>query len=296
MAPILHNGNCRSFNGDGKLDLLCCNSNTGELFVFPHSGTFDGLRTFGAPVKISEDFAFENYIFCRAADITGTGRADVVGVRYPGVNAELHGFYYLENKAGLNGLDTLAEPVRFTGKRDDGREWETIGYADIAGNGLEETFSRAKDGENVDWWLHVGEVRSPDGTYDKDPLPLTSVDIADFPLAMADFTGSGKLDMLVLRANGDLDLLVFSPDFDFASSEPDHDLMTYTVARGWDAYTYFTLTDIDLDGVPDMLTRREDGALLAFRNRGKFDPGAPADLFEEPIVVGADFNQYDVIS
>jgi hypothetical protein len=221
----------------------------------------------------------------------------VVGIRYPLLNPDHHGFYYLENIAGLNGMDTLAEPVRFTGKRDDGREWETLGYADISGRGFEETFSREKDGGNVDWWRHSGTVQSPDGTYDKAPLRLATVGPDDFPVAMADFTGTGRLDLLVLRVNGDLDLMEFAPDFDFETADGGGEITTYTVAHDWHApYNYYTLTDIDLDGRPDMLTRTWDGTLLAHRHRGKFDPGAPLDLFEDPVVVGTGFDQYDVVS
>jgi hypothetical protein len=67
----------------------------------------------------------------------------------------------------------------------------------------------------------------------------------------------------VLRANGEIDLLVFSPD----STES-----------------------------PDILTRDHDGNLLAFRNGGKFEPNAPLGPFEEPIFVGVGLDQYDVIS
>jgi hypothetical protein len=295
MVAMLNNGSCRSFNGDGRVDVLCRNTATRELLVYPHSGVFDGVRTFGEPVVISRDFSLENFVFARAADITATGRADVVGVRYPFFNAGAHGLYVLENIAGLNGLDTLAEPVRFSGKREDGREWETMGFADIAGAGLEDTFGREKDAGGVHWWPHSGEVRSPDGTYAKDPIPLTTVEPGDFPFAMADFTGSGKLDLLVLRAGGDVDLLVFSPSYDFGSAEPDQAITCHTVARGWRSYSYFTLTDVDLDGVPDLLIRDWHGNLLAFRNSGKFDEDAPLDLFEEPVLVGTGFDQYDLI-
>jgi hypothetical protein len=112
---------------------------------------------------------------------------------------------------------------------------------------------------------------------------------------MADFTGNGNLDLLVRRANGDLDLHEFAagpgtPDAAAAEGA------WHTVAHGWQDMRLMALTDIDLDGRPDMLGVRPDGTLVAYRHSGKFDQENPLGLFDEPVAIATGFEKYDVIS
>lgn len=296
MVAMLGNGASRSFDGTGKPDLLVRVGETGEVFVLPHSGAFAGSATFSEPVLIARDMGWQTFGFVRALD-NGDGLAGVLAFSLeqinPGVDGE-HGLFLFPNTGGLRGLDTLGAPVRISGKRDDGRLWETVGMADISGNGADDTFSRGWDGTNVDWFPHTGTV-VPNDTYDKTPHRLTEVAVDDFPLAMADFTGNGTLDLLVRRADGDLDLFVFADGHDLAHSLEAGEGTWYTVGRGWDAYRHITLSDIDLDGTPDLLAVDGEGALLAFRNTGKLLPGAAEDLFQEPVTIGEGFQRYDVV-
>lgn len=296
MVAMLGNGASRSFNGDGRPDLLVRRGETGEVLVHPHSGRLDGPATFLPPVLVARDMGWQTFGFVRSLE-NGTGRADLLAFSLeqinPGVDG-VHGLFVLPNLSGLNGLDTFGEPLRISGPREDGRKWETVGMADISGNGADDTFSRSWDGGEVDWFPHTGTLCLHD-TYDKDPRRLTEVAVEDFPLAMADFTGNGRLDLLVRRGNGDLDLLVFDEDHDLAASATAGEGTWYTVARGWDRFAHVTLSDIDLDGVPDLLAVADDGVLQAFRNSGKFDVEDPEALFEPPLPVLEGLQGHDVV-
>jgi hypothetical protein len=291
MAPMLENGQCRSFNGDGKPDILVRNFETGDLLVYPHSGRFDGLGTYGEPVKIADDFGWQRYYILRAIDVDGSGYADLMAVNIPQVNTGEHGVFVYRNKgAGLNGLDTLrTDRVRVSGKRED-RKWETMGIADLTGDGSDDMFSREKDQGNVDAFLNRGAVVEHE-TYDKTAVPLVDVAPEDFPFAMADFAGTGRNDLLVRRANGDLDLYVFPADGAAKNSGT-----WYTIARGWDRFKIMTLADVDLDGRPDLLALDQDGTLSAYVNSGKLNPDDPAELLNAPVTVATGWTAYDVVS
>jgi hypothetical protein len=298
MAPNFSNGQCRSFRGDGRLDLLVRNAETGELFVYPHSGTFDATRTFEEPVKIGEGFGWQRFFFARAVDATGDGRADLcafsVSEFNPGENGEF-GFFLLQNTGAPGEFGPFSEPLRVSGKRDDGRRWETIGFADLTGSGTDDIFARGEEVGDVDAFLNHGAGVVRNNTYSRDPVALTQVTVDDFPFAMADFTGNGRLDLLVRRKNGDLDLYEFPGDPGTPAAQGAGGSW-HTIAHGWHDMMMMTLTDIDLDGKPDLLGLRPDGTLNAYVHSGKFDPANPLDTLQEPVPVGTGFQKYDVIS
>ncbi|GGL18663.1 hypothetical protein Sme01_74010 [Sphaerisporangium melleum] len=300
MAPNFANGQCRSFRGDGRPDLLVRDTETGELLVYPHSGRFDGAATYDAPVLIGKGFGWQRFFFVRAVDASGDGRADICAFSAdefdinPGENGE-HGFFLLRNLGQGAEIGPFAEPMRVSGRRDDGQKWETIGFADVTGTGTDDTFGRGKDAGNVDVFPHRDRGVVRDDTYDKDPVRLTEVGVDDLPVAMADFTGNGDLDLLVRRANGDLDLYEFAarPGTPAAAATAG---TWHTVARGWQDMRLMALTDIDLDGRPDLLGVGADGTLVAYRHSGGFDPRHPLGLFREPVAIATGFEKYDVLS
>jgi hypothetical protein len=183
------------------------------------------------------------------------------------------GVFLFYNKAGLNGMDTLTPRIAISGARPDKR-WETLGIRDLTGNGVDDMFGRGMHAGNVDGFLNRGVVVEND-TYDREPVPLTTVDVADFPLAMADFTGTGRDDLLVLRGNGDVEIYEF-PDQESAQGR------WFTVARGWGAMRSIAVTDIDLDGRPDVLTLDDGGVLRVHVHNRKFDPDRPRSCSVHP--------------
>lgn len=298
MAPIFANGQCRSFRGDGLLDLLVRNAETGELLVYPHSGTFNGTATFEEPVKIADGFGWQRFFFVRAVDATGDGRADICAFSVeefnPGENGEF-GFFLLRNTGKPGEIGPFSEPLRVSGKRDDGRRWETIGFADLTGTGTDDIFARGEGAGNVDTFLHLENGVFKDHTYSIDPVPLTEITVDDFPFAMADFTGNGNPDLVVRRANGDVDLYEF-PGRPGTPAAAGTSGTWYTIAHGWHDMMMMTVTDIDLDGKPDLLGLRPDGTLNAYVHSGKFDPDNPLATLQDPVPVGTGFEKCDVIS
>jgi len=301
------NGASRSFRGDGNLDLLVRSIETGDLLVYPHTGKLNGLQTYEDPVKLAGDFGRKRFCFVQACDVTGEGRAQVCAfsVKEVTIDGELRqintgengvfGFFWFPNLGAPGEIGPLGEPQRISGKRDDDRYWSTFGFADITGTGNDDIFSRGLGGGNFDSFPHLNHGVIADDTYDREPLPLTTIDPTDFPFAMADFTGTGELDLLVRRANGDIALFEFPVKAGSEYVDPKRGNW-YTVARGWQDVKHMTLTDVDLDGKPDLLALQPDGTLAAFVHSGQFDRDKPESLFSEPVTVGTGFDKYDTVS
>ncbi|MFF3546779.1 FG-GAP repeat domain-containing protein [Streptomyces platensis] len=300
MPAMIMNGHCKSFNGDGKRDLLVRHDTSGELLVFPHSGKFDGTRTFLDPVKIGTDFSWEKHLIIRTIDIRGNGLASVLAGSEESVNTDHpHGVYLYENKGGLNGLNTLSEPIRMSGRRDDGRIWESIGVADVSGDGKDDTFGRESELGHVDWFRNTGNVVEND-TFDKTPQRLTVTEPTDFPFGMADVTGTGRLDLLILRDNGDLCVYEFPPGPDGFVGDGAGQGTWYTVGNlgaDWNPLEdALAVTDIDLDGKPDLLVRQRDGVLVAYAHSGTFDRKKPMNTFHPPVAVLQDCAEYHTLT
>ncbi|MDG4794563.1 hypothetical protein [Micromonospora sp. WMMD1082] len=283
MTRMNANGHCHSFNGDGKPDIMARRISTGELFVFPHSGRLQGTSTFGDPVKIADGFEVDRYVLLRTIDISGEGRAHVLAVAGQD-NPEPRGLFLYYNKKGLAGTDTLAPPIRISGRRSD-KSWETLGIADLNGDGIEDMFGRGTDRGDVDAFLNraVGMVEHE--TMDKNNILMTTVQVDDFPIGMADFTGTGTLDLLVLRPGGNLEIYEFPPGQPADRPPSGDDGTWHTVGTGWDRMEFITITDIDLDGNPDVLGLEADGTLSAYVHNGKFDADRPLETFQPPQTV-----------
>ncbi|WP_309113855.1 VCBS repeat-containing protein [Saccharothrix sp.] len=287
------NGHCHSFNGDGRMDVMVRDDVTGELFVFPHGGSFQGTGTFGEPVLIGTGFdPRRDHYLVRTIDINGNGYADVLGLSMRPMN-EHHGIFLYPNKGGLNGLDTLADPIRISGARDD-KKWETLGIYDVDLDGCDDMFGREQDAGHVDAFFNRREVKENE-TYDKSAHRLVTVDVDDFPFAMADITGTGRPDLLVRRKNGDLDVYEFA--FDESGDGPwwRGEGRWFTLSRGWQQYEIITVTDLDLNGRPDLMGLRGDGTLVAHLNNG-WDPAHPQDTFGAPEVVATGWQKFSVVS
>lgn len=291
MAEMIGNGHCHSFNGDGRMDILA-RSVTGDLFVVPHSGELRGTRTFEEPVKIGENFHhLRDHYLVRTIDIDGSGRASVLamsGLKYNPIK----GIFLYPGLGGLDGMNTIGGRIHISGGRED-RSWETMGIAPF-GPGPDIMFGRETDEGNVDAFYSRGEVVEQE-TYDRTPHRMVTVDVADFPWTLADITGTGTPDLLVVRANGDLDVYEFGEPLPGVSPFSGQGTW-HTVAHGWDAEV-FAVTDIDLDGNPDLLALRPDGTLHAHVHSGKFDPDNPlATFLPEPEVVATGWTDYNSIS
>lgn len=283
----IYAGHCASFNGDGKRDILARNRQTGELFVFPHSGALKGEETYGEPVLIGTGFdTFHRWI--GAGDFTGNGYADVLS------NTDEEKVYLYVNEGGLDGLETIAkEGIHIGGRLSPDISYDTLALGDLTGNGLTDCFGRLGGSVEVHSMLNQG--LSGMDTF-AEPKFLAKVGMYEIPFGVADITGNGRMDLLLDPINGDGELLAYDlyADGTDEQGEPVGPGKRYRISEGWTDKIMITVTDIDCDGRPDLLGLLPDGTLLAYVNQG-FDPEHPLDTFAEPVVVATGWTQYDII-
>jgi len=282
----IYAGNCGSFNGNGRRDILARNLATGELVVFPHSGRLQGLATFGEPVLIRTGMdAYHRWI--GAGDFTGDGRADVL------INTGDDKVRLYVNTGGLNGLQTLAEDgIHIGGKLAPDIAYDTIALADITGDGRTDVFGRLAGTTEVHSMLNQGV----DGmnTF-APPKHLATIGAGEVPFGVADVTGSGRPDLLVEASDDELviyDLFAGGAD---EQGNPAGPPRQYPICEGWAGRLVVTVTDLTGDGRPDLLGLDPDGTLVAYAHRGSFDPADPRGTYAEPVVVGVGFDAYNMI-
>ena len=280
---LTYTGHSGSFSGNGRAVILTRDATTGEVFVHPGTGKVDGTRTFGAPVLIGTGFAADKDVWVGAGDFTGNGTADIFTL-----TVEQQAYIYL-NKDGLNGLDTLAEPIHVGGKLPE-VTYDTIALADLDQDGRTDIIGRQAGTSIIDAIPFAGSV---DGTNSfAAPYRLAVIGETDIPVGAADVTGSGGVDLLVLHADGGLSALPLGGD-----EPPDTETGTwYRIGEGWDQMTVIDVTDLTGDGRPDLLGMREDGTVVAFLNTGGFDPADPASVFADPVVVATGWSNFNAIS
>ncbi|KOV61148.1 FG-GAP repeat domain-containing protein [Streptomyces sp. MMG1121] len=284
---LTYTGHSGSFNGDGRLDLLVRNAETSELLVYPNSGTLNGLDTYGEPVTIATGFRSDHYVWVGAGDFTGNGKADIFAL-----TAEEQAYICL-NENGLQGLDTLTEPIHVGGRLPE-VAYDTIALADIDGDGITDILGRQIDTSKIDIIPSGGDVDGTDSF--AAPTRLATIGATDIPIGAADITGSGAVDLLVLHDNGELALYRPPAEGFDADGEPLGDASYVTISHGWDAMDIISVTDINGDGRPDLLGLRSDGTLLAYVHTGTFDPANPTAVFRAPVVVAKGWHDVDAIS
>ncbi|MFF4402805.1 FG-GAP repeat domain-containing protein [Streptomyces sp. NPDC001480] len=281
-------GRSYSFTGNGRPDILACDPEAAELYVHPHTGWYNGLDTYGAPVLIARGAEFASCQWIGAGDFNGNGLADIIVI-----TADNKCLLHL-NQGGLDGLNTLGEALHVGGKLPD-VSYDTIAIGDITGSGTTDIIGRLEGTGEIHFIPSLGKV---DGTNTfGPPIHFTTLGTTDTPVGLADVTGTGEPDLLVRHPNGDLSAVDFFAAGKREDGYPAEGEGTwYPVGRGFDAYRTLTITDVNGDGKPDLVGVRADGALVAHTHSRVFDPGNPLATFQAPVAVGAGWDHYANIS
>ncbi|MEU1313376.1 VCBS repeat-containing protein [Streptomyces cinnamoneus] len=282
------NGRSYSFNGNGRPDILACDPEAARLYVYPHTGVFNGLDTYGAPVLIGRGQDFSSCQWIGAGDFNGDGKADVIVITADN-QVLLH-----QNQGGLDGLNTLGEPIHVGGKLPD-VSYDTISIGDLTGSGTTDIIGRLENTGEIHYVPSLGKV---DGTETfGPPVYFATIGSTDIPVGLADITGNGELDLIVKHSNGDLSALDFFAGGKREDGYPAGGQGTWhRIGHGFDAYEVMNITDVNGDGKPDIMGIRADGTLMVHTHSRVFDPGNPLATFQTPVAVGTGWDLYGNIS
>ncbi|HTW63738.1 MAG TPA: FG-GAP-like repeat-containing protein [Bryobacteraceae bacterium] len=199
------------FNGDGKLDLAVTNntSATTAVFLGGGNGTFQLAATYPtgvAPLQIT------------AADVNGDGKPDLIVLDSGNFSVSNGAIYVLIN----NGTGGFNSPVSYTPS-----EYPlAVSVGDVNGDGKPDLLAAVQDAQS-NYYLAV-LLNTGNGTFG--PATLMSSEFGPSSIAIADFNGDGKGDLVVAHCCGATNMTyqqgngdgTFSAEVDFnGGSSPD---------------------------------------------------------------------------
>lgn len=277
LGNVVAAGRSASFNGDGRQEVLARNFRTGELYVFPLSGSLDENQAFGPPVRIGTGFRPDDFVWIGSGDFTGDGRADVYAI----TSDNRHLLY--RNLDGLARDKPLDSPLAVARPASD-RAFDTFALADVRGDGRTSCLCREAGTGRV----HVSHNLGIDSAaLWSPPEPLVTTEHGDWPLGVADPSGHGDSALATRKTDGDLAL------YPIASACPDG--ASYRVSKGWGGMRLICLADLDGDGRTDLLGVTREGTVLAYVRSPEPFPGEPFSMFLDPVPVASGWHDFDFI-
>jgi len=268
------------FTGDGVGDILARDARNGQLKVYPHAGSYSGTATFQPAVTVN--FGWGGMRWIGQGDLNGDHLADVVYVDTSGV------MRVAPHSGAFSGTGTLrAGDVIGTGWTIN----DLIFTYDFNGDGLDDVLARRAGTGDTYIYFNNGGLN---GTATlQAPLLLLSGPVGiDVDQSMGDFTGDGVPDLLFVQNDGVMGI------FDFMANGEVGE--TYALGYGWQTINAITLSDVNIDGRPDVLGRRaSDSSLMSYTHTGTWAPTADRTAFttlRAPILLGTGWNINNVIT
>lgn len=214
--------------GDLRADLVTFYAPQGNVYVYPGlaNGQFGDGMTFGGGQVNSALFDREGTFFVDVKDVSGDGRADLVGMSAHGpYNSYGAALTYEGTAQGIKQWPTQIHP-QVDPVMSDGSGNEPIGLGDVDGDGKAELVVLNSSG-SVDVYAGMHALDSATQTYQflsKTPVnSLSSLNsslmdaIGDDFVTLFDKTGDGKDDLVKVAENGTVSVAPGQADLKFGS-------------------------------------------------------------------------------
>lgn len=270
----------RDFDGSGTNDLVGRKPD-GTLWFYSNTGAAKLVN----PTQIGTGWGIYSQIL-GITDANGDRMADFVGVQPDG------SIYFY---AGTNMHDLGYQPARKIGNFGwDGFDM-LIGTKDFNGAGTADLLARKPDGT---LWFYPATANGSYGS----PIKIGNFgwDTFDSIVAVGDFNGDGKNDLIARKPDGTLWFYAGTGRVDVTSNGylPPQKIGNF----GWDAFsTLIGVGDFNGDGKADLLARGKDGSLWLYRGTGRVDasnsgylPGIKIGAFGwegfDQLIAGGDVN------
>jgi hypothetical protein len=248
-------------NGDGKVDLICCNNRSSTLTIYTNDGSGGFMLSSTPSVGLHP-------ICVVAADVNGDGKVDLISA-----NVDAATLTVLTND-GSGGFVISSTP-------DIGLHCTWLVAADVNGDGKVDLIGAYGYDNYVNVWTNNGS-----GAFALSST-IAAVNVGDF--TTADVNGDGKVDLILNELNNN-DLVIYTNDgsggFTSSSTNSVGGFPNYVVAA-----------DVNGDGKVDLICANwnngSTGSLSVLTNNGcgGFVTAATLDSGFAPLsVVTADVN------
>lgn len=268
-------GRSGDFTGDGIPDILARNWND-SLQVYPNGGTFDGTATYPEAVYINAGWGGFSWI--GAADLSGDGNADVVGIDDTGA------MVVAEHSGTFSGLRTLENGLTLINL---GWQINDLVYVfDYNGDGFDDLLAR-RAGTGVTYVYYNNGGITGLSTFAA-PIAAFGGGNEDVFQGIGDVTLDGVPDLIYVYANGVMGAMSLGGDGDGA-----------LIGTGWQTVDRIVLTDLDGSGNTDILGRRTvDSTLQAYAHSGQWinTAGTAYGTYRAPVLVGTNWWINDIIA
>lgn len=274
--------NSADFTGDGRADILARQADNGVLKVYPHSGSFNGTATYQPAVAINYGWGGLRWI--GTGLINNLNLGDVLGIGYDGV------LRLYPHSGSFNGTSTLSSSIVL------GYGWDIndlVLLGDFTGDGYSDIMARRVGGNILYLYPHSGSVNGVN-TY-LPPVAIVNGVRNAVELNFGDFTRDGYSDLMYLEPASTLGVFSFVD----GPSDPETGYPTgwsWDLGYGWDTMNAITLSEVNGDGVVDVLGRRHNGDLYVYPHSGYFNPNNAFTTLNGPVYLGAGWNTNNVIS
>lgn len=262
------------FNGDGWPDLIARQASTGNIYIYPFSGTFNGTSTLSSPVLVMAGATDINWM--GVGEFTGDLNPDLVVRRTDGT------LWVYPGTGTLSGTGTFGDPVEL------GTGWNglTLVVSGAVGNSYDGIMARRSDGTLV-MYPHTGEF---DGVHTLSSAETLGVGWDGMSwIGSADVTEDDNSDIVSVRSDGALLIYPHSGVYDGTSTF----VGPLQVGIGWNTVRPVALIDVTADVFVDILAVDSSGELLVYRNAGGYNGNG---TFTGPTVIGTGWNTMDLIA
>jgi hypothetical protein len=242
--------------------------------VYPNSGTFNGTATYPTRDWINQGF-WDRFTWVGAADLNGDGLADVVAIDSNGA------MYVAQHSGRYDGPNTLNPGLTVinTGWQIN----DLVFVYDYNGDGFDDILARRAGTGTTYVYFNNGGI-SGTGTL-RAPVSIMSGGQGDSFEGIADVNMDGLPDFVYV-SGGYMAMIALNGG------------SSGVLGYGWETIDRIVLTDVDNDGLTDILGRRAiDSTLLAYQHSGTWTPvnGTAYGTYRAPVVVGTNWWINDII-
>jgi GH25 family lysozyme M1 (1,4-beta-N-acetylmuramidase) len=227
--------------GDGHADMIARKPD-GTLMMYANTGSNTAPYTSGTQIGSG----WSGFSWFLAGDVTGDGRADVVGDRADGTL-----WLYANSGSATSPFGSGAQIGSSWG------QFSNVTLGDVTGDDRADLVAKRSDGT---LWLYAnsGSATSPYTSGTQVGSGWTGFN----RVLAGDVTGDGHADLVATKADGTLWLYANS-----GSTTAPYTSGTQ-IGSGWQGFNRVTAADVTGDGHADLVATKADGTLWLYANSG----------------------------